>query len=395
MKNKKEIFFLKNSIQNYDWGSREFIPKLLGNPPSEIPQAELWMGAHPKAPSLVKTQTGWLPLNELIKFQRESILGKFETFPFLMKVIATEKPLSIQAHPDEKHAIEGYKRENQKGIPLNSSIRNYRDTNSKPELLCALTEFTALKGFRAPKEILELLEKIPIQYLKKEKEALKLKENPIKELFKNIISKRKEPHLKEKIIRELIEVVKKGGFEDSISKTLLLLYEFYPHDIGILSPLFLNIIQLKPYEAIYIAPGELHAYLEGAGIELMSNSDNVIRGGLTSKHVDTAELINILNYEPSITGKLPSKEKIDGHILYQSPDNKLSLGVIFIKDKKFSMENKKRLPQILICTHGNLRLITENGKSYKINKGDSVLIPSAILKYSIEGNGIVFLGMAN
>ncbi len=395
MKNKKGIFPLKNPIQNYDWGSKEFIPDLLGMPPSDIPQAELWMGAHPKAPSQVKIDGRWISLLELCKTEGDFILKNTKIFPFLMKVIAIERPLSIQAHPDKEYANKGFQKENGLKIPLDSPIRNYRDPNPKPEMLCALTDFTALKGFRAQKEILQLLDQISIPSLGKEMELLKSKEKNMKRFFQGIMTKRLNPEIRKKTINDVISGIQKGNLSGDISGIVMRLYRFFPDDIGILSPFFLNIIGLKPHEAIYIAPGEPHAYLDGAGIELMTNSDNVLRGGLTSKHIDIEELIKILNFKPSKTKKLAPHKKTDNYIQYKAPGHSLSLLIITIENEKIIFNKENSGPQIIICTDGETEIGTEtHPTAYNLKRGNSVIIASKVSRYYLNGKAVLFCGMA-
>jgi len=392
MENKQNIYFLKNPIQYYDWGSRSFIPKLLGlSSPSSRPHAELWMGAHPKAPSHIKTSEGWISLWDLCRKEPDHILGSKGEFPFLMKVIAVEKPLSIQAHPDEKQAREGYHRENSLKIPIDSPTRNYRDPNPKPEMLCALTEFQALKGLRPPQDIIELLDGISSESFKQEIEALKSHEQPMKGFFKEIISKRINPKQRESIIQQVIRSIQKTDVPAEIAEIILKLHAFYPNDIGILSPLFLNLIKLMPHEAICIAPGELHAYLLGAGIELMTNSDNVLRGGLTSKHVDTEELLRILRYEPGSGDKIKPLNLNEGQMVYQCPGQPFLLSIISIKGEISCKRKQNHGPEIMICTSGMADIvIPKDGVRYSLKKGHSLLVASAVTEYTLKGDATIF-----
>ncbi len=285
----KTISILKNKIQEYDWGSYTAISELLGKlSHSDTPQAELWMGAHPKASSMVEENGEWFPLNELIGKYPEYILGKtaakkFDNrLPYLFKVLAAVKPLSIQTHPNRLQAKEGSEKENKLGIPLNAPDRNYKDNNHKPECICAVTHFWGLNGFRKIPDILLLSEKISLKGLEKELHKIENNPNPqgLRIFFKSVMTLPSEK--KKEIISYAAEQAEKFS-DNPVFEWIIRLYHEYPSDIGVLSPLWLNLICLKPGEAMFLPPGSLHSYLDGVGIELMANSDNVLRGGLTAQ----------------------------------------------------------------------------------------------------------------
>ena len=300
----KTIALLNNSIQEYEWGSFTAIPKLLGAKwPFDKPAAELWIGAHPKAPSKVYYNKKWISLLNLLEEYPEDILGK-ETaskfknrLPFLFKVLAAEKPLSIQAHPDRTQAIEGFEKENQLKIALNAFNRNYRDENHKPELICALTPFEALNGFRPVNEIIANIEKVCPNSLKEEKEYLLSKpgETGVKAFFHSLLTM--EYDRKKAVIESAIINISDSMKNEPCFKWMIKLYEQYPDDIGAFSPLILNLVVLNSGQAMFIASKQLHGYLNGVGIEVMANSDNVLRVGLTSKHIDTEELLKVLDFK--------------------------------------------------------------------------------------------------
>jgi mannose-6-phosphate isomerase len=295
---------LENPVRPYAWGSRTVIAELLGEPvPSPHPQAELWLGAHPGDPSRV---AGGASLLDVLNAAPEAQLGPeraerwARTLPFLFKVLAAEEPLSLQAHPSLEQAQEGYARENSAGISLDASHRNYKDPNHKPELICALTEFHALVGFREPVETLALLRALDVPELGAHVDLLAGQPGPdgLRALFTTWIT------LPQSMLDELVPALQKGAValaaagEDWVleARTTLELSERYPGDAGVLAALLLNRVVLHPGEAAYLPAGNLHAYLQGAGIELMANSDNVLRGGLTSKHVDVPELLRVLDF---------------------------------------------------------------------------------------------------
>jgi len=390
----KRPFRLRNKIQKYDWGSKTAIPSLLGLPPSNTPMAELWMGAHPKAPSEVEIDGRWVRLDELISRYPKDILGedvanKFSNeLPFLFKIIAAERPLSIQAHPNKKQAIEGFEREERLGIPINAPNRNYKDKNHKPEILCAITEFEALKGFRRIEEIIHLMEKAVSKSLKEEIRLLKEKRN--KEglrLFYGSIMKM-DKRKKEDALSELLENAKKNE-DDPIFSLVIKLNNFFPHDIGIISPLILNRCILRPEEAIFIPAGELHAYIRGVGVELMANSDNVLRGGLTHKHVDVDELLRILKFDYYGNIEIIKPAYKDSEAVYPTPAEEFLLSNIRLRKSKEFISPKKRSIEILIVLEGDA-IIKNEKEIMKIKKGDSILIPSAMPSYILEGDAIIY-----
>ncbi len=389
---------MKNSIQEYAWGSHTAIADLLGNKvPSTKAQAELWMGAHPKAPSLVKYDDKWLSLLELIKQFPADILGKeiaakFDNkLPYLFKVLAASKPLSIQAHPDIKQAKQGFERENRLKIPLDSPNRNYKDENHKPECICALTPFLALYGFRKIPEIISLMEKICLKVLYKELNNLKRQPNSegLKSFFRSIITINGRE--KKQIIELAITNAQKLSEVNPGFKWMINLYKEYPDDMGIFAPILLNLISLKPGQALFLPSGELHAYLDGLGVELMANSDNVLRGGLTKKHVDVPELLNVLNFEETNVNILLSQKDKDCEGIYRSMAEEFVLSVISDEKNISYTSPEKRSVEIILCTDGKASItdisINEN---ILLKKGTSVIIPSSVNKYRIEGKAILY-----
>jgi mannose-6-phosphate isomerase len=314
------IALLENTIENYAWGSRTAIPSLLGMEPDGKPQAELWIGAHPKAPS----RLNGMRLDEVIASDPARVLGdrvalKFGALPFLMKVLAAAEPLSIQCHPNRAQAKEGFARENAAGIPLGAAHRNYRDDNHKPELIVALTEFRALKGFRTREEIAARL-------------------GPFDDLGALFVDVMSWPKAK------VDEVATRSG--DAIVAELS---KRYPGDPGTLAPLFLNAVTLSPGQALFLRDRELHSYLEGTGIEIMANSDNVLRGGLTPKHVDVPELERILSFAPGDTCVL-DPIAMNGERTYETPAAEFVLSSIRV-DGEWRPRVRDGV-EILLCVEG-------------------------------------------
>lgn len=389
---------LKNTVQEYAWGSYTAIPELLNDDsPAGTPQAELWMGAHPKASSMIKCNGDWRSLLELIEENPIGILGekvaeKFDNrLPYLFKVLAAAKPLSIQAHPSLAQAKEGFERENRLGIPLDAFNRNYKDDNHKPECICALSPFWVLNGFRKASDIVPLMDKICPQGIKKQIEHLFREPNSegLKKFFQTLMTMDRQSQLQ--IVEEAVKNALRVKDENKAYQWIIALHEEYPSDIGVFSPIILNLVCLEPGQALFLPAGELHAYLDGVGIELMANSDNVLRGGLTPKHVDVEELLKVLNFKEREVNIL-SMEDVDlCERRYESFAEEFALSVITVKTDMNYYSLDRRCVEILLCTDGDA-VVTDHAenKNLNIKKGMSILIPAEVKKYIIEGNAVFY-----
>jgi len=391
--NMNQPFKLKNPIQTYAWGSHSAIQQVMGIPPTTEPWAELWMGAHPVAPSKVYSHNDWVSLDSFIRQSPKQILGektaqKFQnTLPYLFKLLAAEKPLSIQAHPDRRQAENGFDRENRLGIKLDSPSRNYRDPRHKPECICALTPFTGLKGFRKIDDIASLLSLLCPESLADELDILRTK--GLKLFFNSLMAIPIEK--KRAVIRETIKTAKEQAAANPIFQWILTLYMHYPEDIGILSPAILNLFSLAPGEALFLPAGELHAYLDGLGIELMANSDNVLRGGLTPKHIDVPELMNILNFNESTVSILYPERISDFEDRYPVLAEEFSLSVINITNAAFFSSSEHKSPEIVLCTQGKADLSCDNPTVFiHLNAGDAAFIPACVDNYKIIGDARIY-----
>jgi mannose-6-phosphate isomerase len=393
----KTIATLQNPVQHYAWGSPTSIPKLLGvENPSGRPWAELWMGAHPKAPSLVNYEGRWVSLKEVIEKHPYDMLGHrtVETFnktlPYLFKVLAAAKPLSIQAHPSLEQAQAGFEEENRQKIPMDAPHRNFKDDNHKPECICALSKFHALFGFRQISEIVDMLTAgCPteltgeLKYLKTNPDSLGLRQ------FFIALTKMDQGRQK-RVINETLQNL--GNLADrDIVYWMERLSIDYPTDIGILAPILLNLICLEPGQALFLPAGELHAYLEGLGVELMANSDNVLRGGLTPKHIDVPQLLNVVQFEPRKINILAAKENGKNEKIYFTPAEEFVLSSICVSDKSRYESSTSRSLEILLCTNGKA-FIKDSGAMdvFMIEKGRSVVIPAAVNRYTISGNAVFY-----
>lgn len=387
---------LENQIQDYAWGSRTAIQELMGaRDRQETPWAELWMGAHPKAPSRVVIDNEKNELNTLINRYPKQMLGtgiaeKFNnTLPFLFKVLAAEQPLSIQVHPDKTLAKEGFERENKLKIPIDAPHRNYRDPWPKPEIICAIETFVALNGFRPADDIAGFFEafcpeelSLQIQTLKDEPSA-----SGIKKMFASLLQMAEET--KQRVIKTTLEkAVKTDSMEGEWVQKI---HEQYPDDIGILSPLFLTMIQLEPHSAMFLSPGRMHAYLKGVGIELMANSDNVLRGGLTGKHMDVEELMRAVSFESSPIEILRPVAKNDWESVYPTNGEEFILSRIQTNNQTKYRRTENHGLEILLCMNGSATITQGTEKTLlNIEKGSSVLIPANAGAYEISGEAFFF-----
>ena len=394
----KQICFLKNTIQPYVWGSYTAIPELLGKKSeSSAPQAELWMGAHPKAPSMVMLNGRLESLEELIKKYPIDILGRNvaqqfnNELPYLFKVLAAAKPLSLQAHPSASQAREGYRRENDLDIPLNSPQRNYKDPHHKPECICALTPFWALHGFRKIPEFITLAGHLQLNSMEPLLDILRRRpdEEGLKSFFRQMMTLPADQ--KKHLALNAGDAADKLKQHNDVFRWIVTLSESYPEDIGVISPLYLNLVRLDPGQALFLPAAELHAYLEGVGIELMANSDNVLRGGLTPKHIDVAELLEVLDFGERVPNLLTCRPGNAGEFVYECPAKEFILSVIHVKPNTSYPSPRKRSVEILLCTAGVGKIKDfGSGKEMTLKKGHTVIVPAATIAYSLTGNATIY-----
>lgn len=373
---------LDNPVRSYDWGSRTALAELLGRPaPASEPEAELWMGAHPSAPSRAWIDGRWTPLGELVAAHPVEILGARglerhgAELPYLFKVLAVERPLSVQAHPDREQAIAGHRRESAAGVPPEE--RNYPDAKPKPEIVYALTPFSMLRGFRPAAEIRELVERFGLSTLLPADAGI--------EPFFAAWMALAPPRLDE-VLAALLERAREIGGE--VADWIERLAATYPGDPGILAPLALNLHRLEPGEAVYTGARVLHAYLEGLGIELMTSSDNVVRGALTSKHRDAAELTRILSFRPDPPRALvPTVEP--GVHRFAASEAGLELSVLELSERPIAGGGDRGV-EIMLSVDGEGVLTPQGEAPIELTPGSSLLIPAAVEGYEVTGKGRLF-----
>lgn len=381
---------LEGAVRSYAWGSRTAIAELCGRPvPSAHPEAELWLGAHPADPARVVGEDEVVSLLDLLGGDPEGHLGtrSVERFgprlPFLLKLLAAEEPLSLQAHPSAAQAREGFAREEASGIPVDSPVRNYRDPDHKPELVVALTRFEALAGFRDARRTVDLLEALGVPELDPYVGLLagQPDSDGLRALFTTWITL-PPPALSALVPRVLDGCVAYLAADGSRPRefvaevrTALQLAEIYPGDAGILASLLLNRITLEPGQGLYLDAGNLHAYLHGVGIEIMANSDNVLRGGLTPKHVDVPELLRVLDFGAPDVPIREAERTGSYEWTYRTPAPEFVLSRL-----ELSSGDEATLtpcgPQILLCTDGSVS-VECNGESAVLPQGGSVWVPAS------------------
>jgi mannose-6-phosphate isomerase len=338
------------------------------------------LGANPGDPAWLEEPDGEVSLLQAVSADPEGQLGttaraRFgDALPFLVKVLAADEPLSLQAHPSAEQAAEGYRREEHLGIPVNSPVRNYRDSSHKPELLVALQQFEALAGFRPAARTIELLQALAVSDLDPFIDLLNDQSDAdgLRALFTTWITA-PQPDvdvLVSAVLDGAILYLSSGATEFAAeAKTVLELGERYPGDAGVLAALLLNRITLGPGEGIFLSAGNLHAYLRGVALEVMANSDNVLRGGLTPKHVDVPELLRVLNFTPTTESELRAPMHADGlATFYDTPADEFAASVLTLGDDQLGHQvdapSRHDGPQILLCiegstaVHGKSRVLT-------------------------------------
>ncbi|BBC95641.1 mannose-6-phosphate isomerase, class I [Streptomyces griseofuscus] len=374
---------LDNTVRPYAWGSPTAIPHLLGVEPTGEPQAEMWMGAHPGAPS--RTARGTLA--EVIDADPERELGK-ETvarfgprLPFLLKLLAAGAPLSLQVHPDLEQAREGYADEERRGVPIDAPHRNYKDANHKPELICALTEFDGLCGFREPAHAAELLAALGVDSLKPYVDLLGAhpEEAALREVLTAILCADRAD-MARTVAEATAACARLGGDHAPYAG----LAHQFPGDPGVIAAMLLNHVRLQPGEALFLGAGVPHAYLDGLGVEIMANSDNVLRCGLTPKHVDVPELLRVVRFEAGDPGVLRPEAAPDGEEVYETPIDEFRLSRYALAEGGAAHDLTRDTPQILLCTGGSVR-----AGEHELGPGQSVFVPAGE-QAVISGAGTVF-----
>jgi len=387
---------LRGAIQHYDWGDSSFIAELQSRPASGVPEAELWLGAHPQAPSVL--ERSGRSLLETISGDPEATLGRevattFGELPFLLKVLAAAQPLSIQAHPSRRQARVGFDRENEAGLPQGAGTRVYRDANHKPELICALTPFEAKCGFRPLDDARELFDELGAAFA------------PVRE---RLGATGPDAEVLHGVLAWLLGVGGADAFalvDAAVAAADTTLAEHrrevawsaeiarhHPGDIGVVVVLLLNHVTLEPGDALFLGAGNLHAYLRGCGVEVMANSDNVVRGGLTTKHVDVDELLSIVDCTP-VVPPVQRPQRSTGRFEAPVADFDLERQVVS-EPTTIGVAG----PEIVLVTDGEVvaqslessRQGEASEQGIALPRGSSLWVPADTLSYELDGRGTIF-----
>ncbi|MDR1710745.1 MAG: mannose-6-phosphate isomerase, class I [Propionibacteriaceae bacterium] len=387
---------LNGTVQRYAWGTHDAIFELLGREPDGEPLAEYWLGAHALSPAT--TSEG--DLDDLVR-RHPQLLGQATAeaygpqLPFLMKVLSARHPLSLQAHPTREQAEAGYARENAAGIALDAPERVYTDDWPKPEILIAISQFESLNGFREPAETARLFAGLGvadeltsiIRPLTERKGAAALAQ-----VFLDVLSLEGER-------RHLIDVVAAAAMKHSLdegpvgefARTAVELDGVFPGDRGILAALLLNRVTLAPGEAFYVAPGQMHAHLRGTGIEVMATSDNVIRGGLTPKHIDVGELVSVVDFtphEPEITLPVESRPGVER---YKTPCPEFDVWRVRITPELGTIRVPgSRSARVVLQLDGH-SCLTSADQAQDLARGQAVFVAADELDAATTGDGTAFV----
>lgn len=378
---------LINSVQNYAWGSQTALTELYGIAnPDQLPMAELWMGAHPKSSSKITDASGERSLREAIEADKTRLLGaqvaeRFGELPFLFKVLCADQPLSIQVHPNKKASEIGFAKENAAGIPLDAAERNYKDPNHKPELVFALTPFLAMNAFREFSEIVSLLQPVAGAH----QAIAHFLENPnaerLSQLFASLLNMQGDE--KSRALAILQAALDKETGEPW--ETIRLIAKFYPDDSGLFSPLLLNVVKLNPGEAMFLFAETPHAYLQGVALEVMANSDNVLRAGLTPKYIDIPELVANVKFEAKPASELLTQPVQNGAELdFPIPVADFAFSLHQLSGKEECLAQTSAA--ILFCVEGEATL-SKNDTRLQLKAGESAFIGADESPVTVSGTG--------
>jgi mannose-6-phosphate isomerase len=354
------------------------------------------MGAHPSSPSHAAGEHGDVSLAALIASDSRAVLGddvvaRFgPALPYLLKVIAAETPLSLQVHPHVSRAEEGFEEEEVAGVPVDAPNRNFKDRNHKPELIYALSAFEALCGFRAPRRAAELFAGLDARLAKELHGMLTAQPNVdgIRAAFTQLLEPRTRPSADE--VHEVAEAcaarLAAGSTSPRADRTVVLLAEAFPGDPGVVTSLLLNPVTLQPGEAMFVPAGGVHAYLHGLGVEIMASSDNVLRAGLTPKHVDVAELLRNVDYVAAPPIRIAPETFHGATKVFYAPVDDFELSVTEIADE-VTHPLPGRGPRILLCLGGEMTVSSAGDGALTLRRGQAAFVPASDGPLDVRGVG--------
>lgn len=391
------MLLLRNTIQPYAWGAVDGIASIVGSEPTGGTEAELWVGTHPAAPSLVVDDPEGRTLAEVIAADPARWLGPeladagHTALPFLLKVLAIGRPLSLQAHPSAAQARAGFDREEAAGVPVDAPERNYRDASPKPEALIALSSTWALCGFRKPLEAANLLAGLGVEAFDPLIAVLaEVTEGSVRTVVEWLLrlDDRSRAGVAEAVAQAVSRV--RGDDLDDPRVWVRRLVDAFPGDPTAVAPLLLKVVRIDPGDGIHLPAGNLHAYLEGSGIEIMSASDNVLRGGLTSKHVDVDELLSILHFDSGVTPKPDNIDRADGISTYDADEESFALATI--PPTGATVDVTPTGPSIFLATGGPVSLAGPDGSVEVLDGGVAAFVAPGTGTYRVSGPGRLWWG---
>jgi mannose-6-phosphate isomerase len=386
-------------VQPYAWGSRTAIAELQGRPgPTEQPEAELWMGAHPSAPSRLDRAAGVTTLDAVIAADPVGELGpecaaRFGgRLPFLLKVLAAQKALSIQVHPSRAQAEAGFRAETERGLAPGDKARNYVDDWPKPEILCALTPFEVLAGMRTTADAAALFHALAVADLEPLAARLAAASGPaaLTEVLTSILTwpADRAAALVDAVVAACARLAAQDGPYAAACAAAVRIAADHPGDLGVVASLLLRHAVLRPGQAVFLPAGGLHAYLHGTGIELLANSDNVVRAGLTGKHIDVPELLKLT--DPAVAVPVIEPRPLgDGVFVYDSPAPEFRLYRADIAAGEVALPGDGA--RLVLCVEGTVTLRGAAGGTLKVTRGEACFLSAADAGVTAAGPGVVFL----
>jgi mannose-6-phosphate isomerase len=394
---------LETTIRPYAWGSRTALAQLQGRPaPTDGPEAELWAGAHPGAPSRVVRGGRTALLGDVLAADPAGELGAEVTaefgprLPFLLKLLAVSEPLSLQVHPDADQARAGFAAEERAGIPRDAPFRTYRDASPKPELLCAVTPFEALCGFRPVDQTVRLLDRLTdgwgVTPLVRYAEPLRAEgARALRPVVTSLLQlEGPAPDELVGVVGEACAKASSDSDDDSVADVYACVADLarrHPGDPGVVVALLLNHVRLAPGDAIFVPAGSLHAYVHGVGVEIMASSDNVLRGGLTPKHIDPDALLGVLRFEAAEVVPVPPSDDGAGTRSWPTRAREFALARTTLRD--VSVRLPAGVPQIVLCLEGQVTMSSAVA-SLELRGGDAVFVPAGDPEVTLTGPGVVF-----
>lgn len=381
------VYRLSNQTMRYAWGSTELIPALRGLPPDGRPQAEVWIGAHPAAPSVALCAGGAHPLPDLLPS-----VGSPGGLPYLVKLLAAAEPLSLQVHPSSSQAAAGFAREEAAGVPPDSPERCYRDASHKPEMLVALTPFDLLCGFRDPAAVRSDLEALGVRRLDDVVAHLGADDPRVAlgRAWGAVLTRAEDERAA--TTREVVAACASGRGGSAVRTLVLDLATRYPDDAGVVAALFLNRLRLHPGQAVFVPAGVVHSYRQGLGVEVMASSDNVLRAGLTPKRVAVAEVLDVVDFAPRPAALIPSDPLAPGVRRFRPPVAEFEVWVHASTARgagPVARETAPAGPRVVLCCAGRTTL-RAGGEDVTLLAGESAFVTPDAGPAEIDTSGMAF-----